>query len=691
MKGELTYPKAVFLIICMEFCERFSFHGMRIILSLYIKNKLNYSDDTATIIYHAFMMLAFFFPLFGAILADSILGKFKTILYLSVVYAAGQLLLAVGAVPTFGLPVRELTMIGLFLIATGTGGIKPCVSALGGDQFILPEQENYFRTFFPVFYFAICSGAFCSSVVTPELRNGIKCFEEQECYSIAFFVPTILMVLTIVIFLAGKPLYRIKKPARNIVLDVAKCIWRAIHRKSKANQEIKQKHWLDYANDKYDSKFINDLKKTSRTLKLFIAFPFFWALSSQVGSRWTFQATRMNGEIGSFLLKADQIQVVEPIFAIILVPALSTFVYPVMAKIKCLHTPLQKLTTGGILGAVAFIFAALVELRLETTYPVLPTNGSAQLRIFNPRDCQLPVVIGNESIVMEPFAMWGGSNINIKGNQSIPYIADFSCCGGDKNVNGFITAVEGQATSYVLESTSPYAYKDYINKTKSGNPAIRVLTYNVRNPNTSTKVELSGVNYVFESASDLERVTPVGEFIPGEYNVKVNGKDVGSISIKLGGVYTLQTFVGANMTKIGLSIVTPPNSVHILWLLPQYVAMTLAEVVFSTTGYEFAFTQAPSTMKSLLQAVWLLTIAGGNLIVVIITKAGIFKRQALEFSFFAGSTALIFVIFAVMTKSYEYHNYSDDEISGDEDKKIPRTGKNSEARSCSRNEESLEL
>ncbi|XP_063995916.1 peptide transporter family 1-like [Diachasmimorpha longicaudata] len=688
MNGELKYPKAVFLIICMEFCERFSFHGMRIILSLYLKNKLDYTDDTATTIYHAFMVLGYFFPLFGAILADSILGKFKTILYLSVFYAAGQILLAVGAVPTFGLPVRELSMIGLFLIAMGTGGIKPCVSALGGDQFVLPEQENYFRTFFPIFYFTICIGALCSAFLTPELRNGVKCFGEQECYSIAFFVPALLMILTIVIFVSGGPFYRIKKPTRPIVLDVTKCIWHAIQRKSEATQEVKQKHWLDYANDKYDPKFISDIKKTGRTLKLFTAFPFFWALSSQVGSRWTFQATRMDGQIGSYLLKADQIQAADPIFAIILVPALSTFIYPVLEKIKCIHTPLQKLTAGGILGSIAFFVAAIVELQLETTYPVLPTTGSAQLRIFNPRDCQLPIIIGNESILMEPFAVWGGHNMNVIGNQSIPYVADFSFCGGDEK-KGFITAFEGQATSYVLEATSPYAYQDYINKTKSGNPAIRMLTNNLRSPNTSTKVELSGVNYVFESSSYRERVTSVAEFLPGKYNVIVNGKDVGSISIKLGGVYTLQTFIGANTTKINLSEVTPPNSVHILWILPQYIILTLGEVMFSTTGYEFAFTQAPSTMKSLVQAVWLLTIAGGNLIVVIMTEVGLFKRQALEFSFFAGSTIIVFLIFAVMTRSYVYQNYSDDEILGDEDKKIPLTQGTSEVQNC--NQDNLEL
>lgn len=92
---------------------------------------------------------------------------------------------------------RELSMIGLILIAVGTGGIKPCVAALGGDQFILPEQQSHLIRFFAVTYFTINAGSLLSSFITPELRNDIKCFGEQDCYSVAFLVPAILMILSI--------------------------------------------------------------------------------------------------------------------------------------------------------------------------------------------------------------------------------------------------------------------------------------------------------------------------------------------------------------------------------------------------------------------------------------------------------------------------------------------------------------
>lgn len=74
-------------------------------------------------------------------------------------------------------------------------------------------------------------------------------------------------------------------------------------------------------------------------------------------------------------------------------------------------------------------------------------------------------------------------------------------------------------------------------------------------------------------------------------------------------------------------MITPANSVHILWLVPQYVVMTMGEVMFSVTGLEFSFTQAPTSMKSVLQSVWLLTVAFGNLIVVLIVEGNFLDAQ----------------------------------------------------------------
>lgn len=117
-----------------------------------------------------------------------------------------------------------MTLLGLFFIALGSGGIKPCVAAFGGDQFKLPEQAKQVATFFSLFYFSINAGSLISSSITPILRQDVNCFGDDTCYSLAFGVPGILMCISIVIFIAGKFLYKVVPPAGNVVVLVTKCI-----------------------------------------------------------------------------------------------------------------------------------------------------------------------------------------------------------------------------------------------------------------------------------------------------------------------------------------------------------------------------------------------------------------------------------------------------------------------------------
>lgn len=119
-----------------------------------------------------------------------------------------------------------MTFIGLSLIAIGSGGIKPCVAAFGGEQFKMPEQAMQLARFFSMFYFSINLGSFISTLVTPILREDIKCFspDMEECYPYGFGLPAILMAVSIVIFLAGKRLYKILPNQGNMIVKVTRCI-----------------------------------------------------------------------------------------------------------------------------------------------------------------------------------------------------------------------------------------------------------------------------------------------------------------------------------------------------------------------------------------------------------------------------------------------------------------------------------
>ncbi len=116
------YPKPVFLIIVNEFCERFSYYGFRTVLYLFFTNFLKIQKDTATALYHTFTTICYFTPVFGAILADGYIGLYKTILFLSIFYFFGEVILTLTSMVPLGAPSLIGPCIGLFIIGIGTGG-----------------------------------------------------------------------------------------------------------------------------------------------------------------------------------------------------------------------------------------------------------------------------------------------------------------------------------------------------------------------------------------------------------------------------------------------------------------------------------------------------------------------------------------------------------------------------------------
>uniref|UniRef100_A0A8C8BRU3 Solute carrier family 15 member 2 n=1 Tax=Oncorhynchus tshawytscha TaxID=74940 RepID=A0A8C8BRU3_ONCTS len=312
-----NYPVCISFIVVNEFCERFSYYGMKAVLTLYFINYLHWNQNLSTAVYHAFSSLCYFTPILGALIADSWLGKFKTIVYLSVVYVLGHVVKSVGAIPSVGDSTIHiaLSMMGLILIAFGTGGIKPCVAAFGGDQFD-EEHTNERRKFFSIFYMSINAGSLLSTVITPILRGNVQCFG-GDCYALAFGVPAILMVIALVVFISGSGMYKKSPPEGNVLLDVCRCLGLAIkNRWMSSKYDSKRKHWLDWAEEKYPKRLIHEIKMVLRVLVLFIPLPMFWALFDQQGSRWTLQATRMNM---AFMLNALLILMFVPIFDVVII------------------------------------------------------------------------------------------------------------------------------------------------------------------------------------------------------------------------------------------------------------------------------------------------------------------------------------------------------------------------------------
>ena len=193
-------PKGIGYIIGNEAAERFSYYGMRTILVVFMTQYLLnaeggldvMSDADAKAWYHTFSMGVYFFPIIGALISDIFWGKYKTIIILSIVYCLGHLALALDET-------RMGLSIGLTLIAIGSGGLKPAVSAHVGDQFDAAKKHLLDKVF-SYFYFSINFGAFLSTLLTPVM---LKAYGPQ----VAFGIPGLLMLRATIVFWMGRKVF----------------------------------------------------------------------------------------------------------------------------------------------------------------------------------------------------------------------------------------------------------------------------------------------------------------------------------------------------------------------------------------------------------------------------------------------------------------------------------------------------
>uniref|UniRef100_A0A3P9B6M5 Solute carrier family 15 member 1 n=1 Tax=Maylandia zebra TaxID=106582 RepID=A0A3P9B6M5_9CICH len=639
-KDVCGYPLSIFFIVVNEFCERFSYYG------ILLMNKILYLRNV-----HVYFLTALFQS-----------SSLRTIVYLSIVYTIGQVAMAVSAVHDITDSNRDgtpdnmtfhvaLSMVGLFLIALGTGGIKPCVAAFGGDQFS-EHQDKQRRTFFSVFYLCINGGSLLSTIITPILR-GQECgiYSQQKCYSLAFGVPAALMVVALVVFIVGSGMYYKAEPEGNIMLDVCKCIGFAINNRyrHRSNQYPRRQHWMDWAEEKYDKLLIAQIKMVLKVLFLYIPLPMFWTLFDQKGSRWTLQATTMNGYFGKLVIQPDQMQIFNPILILTLVPIMDSVIYPLIKKCGFNFTPLKRMTVGMFLAAMAFVCAALVQVEIDKTLPVFPSASQSQLKLLNMGSSAVTVNLpGNESLTLNA-AQASDKYFTFETEQIIVSV-------GSPGMTQAIFLKRKSRQTLLIPSVISNEWlltQDLTCKPGQGNNEIRFV---------------NGMNMpvnVTTSAVDLGLIEP---FYYSTYSTIKNGDNI---------------FFSNDQDQILLDSITvvediEPNSVHMALQIPQYFFITAGEVMFSVTGLEFSYSQAPSNMKAVLQAGWLFTVAIGNFIVLIVAEIAKLPNKWAEYVLFASLLVLVCIIFSTMAYFYTYIDPSEIEdqfskkVDEDEDDKDKR-------------------
>ena len=347
------FPPQIKFIVGNEACERFSYYGMRSLLALYITSVLSKTPDQATAIIHYFIFANYFTPLIGAWISDRIWGRYNTILWVSLSYCAGHGVLAMS--DAFG-GVEGKTWclyVGLALIAFGSGGIKPCVSAFVGDQF-KPEQSHLLQKAYGAFYWSINFGSFFAFLVVPYVK-------EKAGYGWAFGVPGILMAIATLIFWLGTKHYVRVAPSRETkTAGFFQVLFFALSHQSQ--RQPGQKFW-DVARGRFSDDEVNGAASVGPILGVFALIPPFWALFDQSTSTWVLQGAKMEPfKVGPWTVNAEQMQSANPALVMMLVPLFTLVVYPMVGQ---LARPLRRMGAGLVLTAASFLIVAWIQQRLD--------------------------------------------------------------------------------------------------------------------------------------------------------------------------------------------------------------------------------------------------------------------------------------------------------------------------------------
>ena len=409
-------PRQIAYIIGNEGCERFSFYGMRNILTQFLVSSAVLAgaagvvsqadkEGAAKDVFHTFVLGVYFCPLIGGWLADRYLGKYRTILYLSLIYCVGQACLAAFVTDKVGF------YTGLFLIALGSGGIKPCVSAFVGDQF---DQTNksLAKVVFDAFYWIINFGSFFASLLMPWI---LKDYGPRW----AFGVPGILMFISTVILWLGRRLYVDVPPAPaspdsflrvcrsallapgagrpGLVLAVVGGVtavamvglgfhdlWRMLGAGKKPWLGVAQ-WWcmglvvaigfagvgvwrqLDRAKGTHPDEAVEGVRSVLRILVLFALVTPFWSLFDQKASTWVLQA---NGMAKPSWFQPSQMQALNPLLVMLLIPFNNLVLYPALKRRGFEPTALRRMGAGIAFAGLSWVAAGAIQVALDAGTPL---------------------------------------------------------------------------------------------------------------------------------------------------------------------------------------------------------------------------------------------------------------------------------------------------------------------------------
>jgi POT family proton-dependent oligopeptide transporter len=407
VEGTGRMPRQIPYIIANEGAERFSFYGMRNILTPFlISTLLLFLPEAdrageAKNVFHTFVIGVYFFPLLGGWLADRFFGKYNTVFWLSLVYCAGHACLA-----AFDDNLKGFYF-GLFLIALGSGGIKPLVASFVGDQF---DQTNTHKAklVFDAFYWIINFGSFFASLLMP-------IFLKSYGPSVAFGIPGILMLVATIVFWLGKRKYVHVPPAPPNPHSFLRVVRTALLARAPGRARwglavasvgaagavaslAMSMNWgfvisactalvlviafggwgasmqLERARGLHPDEAVDGVRAVLRILIVFALVTPFWSLFDQKASTWIVQANSMIQPTFSFFgnefrFLPAQMQALNPLLVMILIPFNNLVLFPAISRMGIEVTTLRRMTAGIAFTALAWVVIGAIQTSMDGGSP----------------------------------------------------------------------------------------------------------------------------------------------------------------------------------------------------------------------------------------------------------------------------------------------------------------------------------
>ncbi|WP_460733895.1 POT-type proton-dependent oligopeptide transporter [Lysobacter tyrosinilyticus] len=412
-------PRQVPYIIGNEACERFSFYGMRNILVQFMVGSIllaylpeSEREGAAKDVFHSFVIGVYFFPLLGGWLSDRFFGKYNTVLWFSLIYCAGHACLALFEDNRTGF------YTGLFLIAFGSGGIKPLVVSFVGDQFTR-DNKHLAKLVFDAFYWTINFGSFFASLLMP-------LFLRSYGPAVAFGIPGVLMFIATVIFWLGRRQYIRVPPTHgqdpHSFFNVART---ALVTQAEGQARpglavvtfgavvaavlllismpllfgVELPFWpkdfgfvitaclalgvliafggigvsmqLERARGHHPDGTVDSVRAVLRIIIVFALTTPFWSLFDQKASTWVLQGKSMAVPHDlwwwpSFLVKeAGQMQALNPALVMLIIPFNNFVLYPTLRRIGWEPTALRRMGWGIVFSGIAWVGAGLIQLHID--------------------------------------------------------------------------------------------------------------------------------------------------------------------------------------------------------------------------------------------------------------------------------------------------------------------------------------